>query len=101
MNMFDLEKMEKVMGYSIENKLHSMVEEIRNSLNNPIYEKIIKSFSINIEDSDLKFRINLFDDFEAQNQDIVRVLTYGGVFEKTNKEVFLVPPNMILLRYFS
>lgn len=98
--MFELDKLENVITFSVKEKMETMVKEIRESLSTPAYNKIIKNFSIKIEGDSLKFFIELPAKFKAENQDTLRVLTYGGVFEKENKEFVTVPPNITLMRYF-
>lgn len=99
--MFNLTELETVMGEAIEEKLNTMVKEIRESLSSPTYEKIINDFDIGINEKEFYFNIKLVNGIMAENQDILRVLTYGGIFEKKGKEFIPVPPNMILLRYFK
>lgn len=98
--MFDLDKLESAMAFSVEEKMKTMVKEIKESLSSPYYEKIMDNFSINIVEGDFRFSINLKSEIKAENQDVLRVLTYGGVFEKKNKEFISVSPNMVLMRYF-
>lgn len=103
--MLDTEVLKKTMSDAVIQKLNVMVNEIKESLVSPTYEKIIKDFHIGVEDSMLRFSIDLLSGFETGNQDVLRVLTYGGVFEKRNKKkekkFVQVPPNPVLLRYFS
>jgi len=99
--MFDIDAIKSQITESINNELDDMVRNIRASLSNPIYEKILKTYSIDIKEGELNFSLEVLDDFMAENQNIFRVITYGGILEKKDKEFVQVPPNMTLIKYFS
>ncbi len=98
--MFDIEVFNSKVKEVVEDNSRLAVSEIRRSLSAEIYSGIIKNFNIKLgDDGDIRMSLSVKDDFLAENQDVIRVLAYGGVFKKKNGEFVGVPPNLILLRY--
>lgn len=99
--MFDKEKFKKVATEVVEEGFQKIVGEVTKTLASPFYENIIKSFNLKTENGEFFFSLEVFDEFRAENQDVLRILIYGGVLEKKNKSFVKIPPNTILMKYFS
>lgn len=99
--MFNIKEMREAIGEAVEDNIKEIVVAVREALSSPTYEKIIKKFSIELIDGELKLHLEVFDEYLAENQDVFRILIYGGILEKKNKKFVEVPPNSVLLRYFK
>lgn len=99
--MFNTEEAREVMTNSIEDKVNEILLHTKEILSSPMYEEVVKKFDIKIEDGKLKTYLEVPDEFSIGNQDVFRLLIYGGVIEKKKGGFVRFPPNSILMRYFS
>lgn len=97
--MFEINKISDIIYNDVDNMFTNIAETLQKELTLSTYNNIIKEANIEYYNNNLNVSIELEDDFDTENQDIIRVLAYGGAFKKKDGTYITVPPNLALSRY--
>jgi hypothetical protein len=100
--MFEINKMNNFLKDNIDDYLLKMKKEIEKELKSKGYLDIFKNFKINLTKEGMTFNFDFKEDIEInENQDVIEVLTRGGVFKKKDGTYIKISPSIVLSKYLS